>query len=80
MAFFVKTKIKSTKNIFADMPVPSILYRNNFINSVSIAYSQIINYVPRILANITKYSIIKWLLIELNINYTWLLMLLVLVL
>ena len=38
---------------------------------------QLANYIPRIVARFTKYSIIKWILIQLNINYGWLLMLLV---
>jgi len=72
--------VKPPTTIMTDIPIPSILYRNNVVSGISIAYSQIINYVPRVLAQLSKYSIIKWFLIELNINYSWLLMLLVAIL
>lgn len=64
----------------ADIPVPSVLYRNNIVSTASIVYSQLTSYIPRVLAKLSKYSILRWLLIQLNINYSWLFMLLVAIL
>lgn len=72
-------KPKHTKSVL-DVPLPSVLYRNNFVSSISIAYNQLVKYVPRVLAQITKYNLVKWILMELGINYNWLLMLILIVL
>jgi hypothetical protein len=56
---------------------PTIIYRNNIFSSFITFQNNIIQkYVPRILANITKYNVLKMLLSELGINHHWLLMLL----
>lgn len=63
--------------MFSDIHVPSYLYRNNVVSNASLIYTQLSNYIPRIIMNLSKYSIIKWLLVQLQINHGWLLMLLV---
>lgn len=60
----------------ADIPIPSVLYRNNIVSTTSFVYTQLTSYIPRILAKLSKYSILRWVLVELNINYGWLFMLL----
>lgn len=64
----------------ADIPIPSVLYRNNIVSTASFVYTQLTSYIPRILAKLSKYSILRWVLVELNINYGWLFMLLVAIL
>ena len=64
----------------ADMPYSSYIYRNTIANVGSIVYTQITNYVPRILAKLSKASIVKWILTQLGLNYSWLVLLLLAVL
>lgn len=60
---------------------PTIIYRNNLFNSIITFQNNLIQkYVPRILANITKYNVLKMLLTQLGINQHWLLMLLLAIL
>jgi hypothetical protein len=63
-----------------DLPYPSYLYRNPIASNIAFVYSQLTQYIPRVLTKLSKYSVIKWLLIQLHMNYGWLLMLLVAVL
>ena len=63
-----------------DMPYSSYVYRNTIANVVSVAYTQITHYVPRILARLSKASIVKWILSQLGLNHGWLVLLLLAVL
>lgn len=66
--------------IAVDIPIPSSIYRNNLTTNIVLFYNNVVNsYVPRIIARITKYNLLKWLLGFLGIRYEWLIMLLLLI-
>ena len=57
--------------------VPSSAYDNNAV----VSYKNILNsYIPRTIAQITKYNLIQWALAYIGINQKWLVMLLVIIL
>ena len=78
VAFFMQKGIR-LKHI-SEFPIPSVGYRNNIVSAAATAYMQLAQYVPRILAKISKYTIIKWILVQLNLNYGWLLVILMAIL
>lgn len=63
--------------MLGDIPVPSYLYRNNVVSQASFIYMQLSNYIPRIIMKFSKYSAVQWFLTQLNLNYGWLVMLIV---
>jgi hypothetical protein len=64
-----------------DIPVPSLFYRNSIATNAIMLYQNVMtHYIPRILARLTKYNLLNWLLTTLGIRYEWLLMLLVVIL
>ena len=67
--------------VAVDIQVPSIVYRNSLTTNIFVLYNNVVNsYVPRILARITKYNVINWVLGLLGIRHEWLLMLLLIIL
>lgn len=63
------------------IPIPSFVYRNDLTTSLIVFYNNVINsYVPRIIARITKYNVIKWVLGYLGLRHEWLIMLLLVIL
>lgn len=64
-----------------DIPIPSIMYRNSIASNLVVFYQNVItNYIPRIVARLTKYNVIKWFLALIGIRQEWLLVLLVAIL
>jgi hypothetical protein len=64
-----------------DIPIPSILYRNSIATNVMTIYQTVVShYIPRIIARLTKYNLIKWLLGAMGIRQEWILVLLVAIL
>jgi len=75
------SEIKTFRNPVVDIPMPSIIYRNGWVTNAFVIYNNIMrSYVPRILANITKYNIVKWILGYMGIRYEWLIMILLIIL
>lgn len=75
-------EIRAYRNpITVDIPIPSFVFRNDLTTSLVLIYNNVVHkYVPRIVANITKYNLIKWVLTWLGIRHEWLIMLLLLIL
>lgn len=70
--------MRAVRNPVVDIPIPSFLYRNDLTTSLVLIYNNVVNsYVPRILARITKYNLVKWFLGWLGIRHEWLIMLIV---
>lgn len=63
-----------------DIPIPSIIYRNDWTTGAVVFYNNVVhNYVPRIIARITKLNLINWFLGLLGIRYEWLVMILLII-
>ena len=75
-------EMKAFRNpVAVDIPIPSFVYRNDLTTSLIVFYNNVINsYVPRIIARITKYNVIKWVLGYLGLRHEWLIMLLLVIL
>lgn len=76
------TQVRAFRNpVIPDIPIPSIVYRNDLTTGMVVFYNNVVhNYVPRILARLTKLNIINWILGILGIRHEWLVMILLIIL
>lgn len=79
-SFFNQVKALRRNPLIPDIPIPSIIYRNDLTTSLVVFYNNVVHtYVPRILARLTKLNIINWVLGWLGIRYEWLVMILLII-
>lgn len=80
-SFFGRIKGINPLGVDIPIPIPSIFYRNSIATNAVLLYQSIVShYIPRILAEITKYNVIQWVLGAMGIRYEWLVMLLIVLL